>query len=100
VPEGAARLLGRAEALVVAAGAGRLAGDGAATIACDLPAPPSGPVVVEAAFDARYVAAAALRRVARGEEPVAGTSLRPFYLRAPDARADAGRPLVTPAVPR
>ena len=100
VPEGVARLLDRAAALEAAAGAGRLAGDGAATIACDLPAPPSGPVVVEAAFDARYVAAAALRRVARGEEPVAGTSLRPFYLRAPDARADAGRPLVTPAVPR
>ncbi len=98
-PDGPARLLDRPAALAAAARAERLAGDGAATIARDLPAP--GRPVVEAPFDARYVAAAALRRVAtRGEEPVAGTSLRPFYLRAPDARADAGRPLVTASAAR
>jgi len=97
VPDGPVRLLDRPAALAAAAGADRLAGDGAAAIAQDLPAP-SRPVV-EAPFDARYVAVAALRRVTtRGEEPVAGTSLRPFYLRAPDARADAGRPLVTASV--
>lgn len=93
-PEGPARLLDRSAALAAAGGARRLAGDAAVAITRDLP--PSGtPPVVEAHVDARYVAAAALRRVTtRGEEPVAGTSLRPFYLRAPDARTDAGRPLV------
>ena len=54
----------------------------------------AGHLAVEAAPAARYVAAAACHRLARGEGPVAGTALRPSYLRPPDAALAAGRPLV------
>lgn len=49
---------------------------------------------VEAVPRARYAAIAALRRLARGEQLMAGKDLRPYYARQPDARPDAGRPLV------
>ena len=50
--------------------------------------------VVEGGPDARYLAQAARRRLAGGELPVAGTALRPIYLRPPDARVSAGASLV------
>jgi tRNA threonylcarbamoyladenosine biosynthesis protein TsaB len=54
-----------------------------------------GDRAVEAGPDARYVAAAAWRRLTGGEAPGAGTALRPVYVRPPDARASAGASLVT-----
>jgi tRNA threonylcarbamoyladenosine biosynthesis protein TsaB len=50
--------------------------------------------MVEGGADARYLAYAARRRLAGGELPVAGTALRPLYLRPPDARMSAGASLV------
>lgn len=91
VPEGEPRLLGREEALAAALAASRLAGDGADPLRPFLPATKP---VLEAAPAARYVAAAAWRRMVRGERPVAGIELRPFYLRPADAQPAAGRPLV------
>jgi tRNA threonylcarbamoyladenosine biosynthesis protein TsaB len=55
----------------------------------------AGDGAVEAGPDARYVAAAARRRLAGGEAPGAATALRPVYVRPPDARASAGASLVT-----
>jgi tRNA threonylcarbamoyladenosine biosynthesis protein TsaB len=93
-PATGVRLLvaGGVEALAAAAGAHRLAGDGAAAVLATTPG--LGKPVVEAVPSARYVAAAARRRAARGEGPVAGTEVRPLYLRPADAKPAAGRPLV------
>ncbi len=57
---------------------------------------PDAAVLIEDAdlVDGPAVATAALRRLRAGEVPVAGTALRPLYLRDADARPDAGRPLV------
>jgi tRNA threonylcarbamoyladenosine biosynthesis protein TsaB len=71
-----------------------LAGDGAAAWARERRGV-SGDDLVEADSDARYVAAAARRRLVGGEAPGAGTALRPAYVRPPDARASAGASLVT-----
>lgn len=49
---------------------------------------------VEIRPGARTVLAAAFARRARGEAPQPGFSVRPLYLRAPDANPLAGRPLV------
>lgn len=48
-------------------------------------------------IDGVAVARAALRQVACGRQPGAGTSLRPLYLRDSGARSEAGRPLVRAA---
>ena len=69
----------------------RLAGDGALLLRPFLPATNT---ILEAVPSARYGAHAAWRRVTRGERLVAGTELRPFYLRPADAQLAAGRPLV------
>jgi tRNA threonylcarbamoyl adenosine modification protein YeaZ len=90
-PSDPVKLLTRPEAAREAARAPRLAGDGADAIAAETdPAKP----VIEAELAARYVGAASWYRMMRGAAPVAGTELRPFYLRAPDARLAAGKPLV------
>jgi tRNA threonylcarbamoyladenosine biosynthesis protein TsaB len=57
-------------------------------------------VVVEVPLCARYVARLARRRLAAGAGPVAGSALCPLYVRSPDARLDAGRPLVARPGPR
>jgi tRNA threonylcarbamoyl adenosine modification protein YeaZ len=90
-PADAVRLLTHTAAVREAAGAPRLAGDGAAAIAFDLD---SDKPVIEAELRARYVGAASMGCMTRGAAPVAGTELHPFYLRAPDARLAAGRSLV------
>ena len=51
--------------------------------------------VVAASPAAAHLVAAVRRRLGRGERPVSGCSLRPFYLRPPDARPAAGAPLVS-----
>ena len=91
VPEAEPRLLGRDEALAAAKAASRLAGDGALLLRPFLP--PTN-TILEAAPSARYCVRAAWRRMTRGERPVAGTELRPYYLRPADAQPAAGRPLV------
>jgi len=90
LPAAEPRLVSPEDATALAAAFPKVAGDGVALL---------GPVglghrAVEAAPSARYVALAACRRWARGEGPAAGTMLRPFYLRPPDAALAAGRPLV------
>ena len=85
------RLLAREEALAMAARAPRLAGEEAGALAAFLE---GGKPAIEVGPAARYVARAACRRLGRGERPVAGTEVRPFYLRAPDAQPAAGKPLV------
>lgn len=50
--------------------------------------------VVEAAPDARYLAAMARRRCREGDVPTVATAPRPVYLRPPDARIGAGASLV------
>jgi tRNA threonylcarbamoyl adenosine modification protein YeaZ len=75
------------------AGPLRLVGSGALLVRAALPADRA--VVIEGAeLDARWVARRAARRLARGERPQSGSSLRPLYLRPPDARPPA--PLVAP----
>lgn len=69
----------------------RLAGDAASWV---LDRTGSRHDVVEGGPDARYLAQAARRRLAGGELPVAGTALRPLYVRLPDARVSAGASLV------
>jgi tRNA threonylcarbamoyladenosine biosynthesis protein TsaB len=70
------------------AGPVRLVGSGARLIHAELPAGLAA--VVEAVqVDARLVALCAARRLAAGERPVSGFSVRPLYLRAPDARPPA-----------
>ncbi|HEX5794756.1 MAG TPA: tRNA (adenosine(37)-N6)-threonylcarbamoyltransferase complex dimerization subunit type 1 TsaB [Geminicoccaceae bacterium] len=72
----------------------RLVGSGAPLIRAALPE--GRPVAIESAeLDARWVARRAARRLAHGEVPQAGSSLRPLYLRPPDARPRT--PLVAPA---
>jgi tRNA threonylcarbamoyladenosine biosynthesis protein TsaB len=67
------------------AGPLRLAGSGAMLIRAALPA--RRPVVIESAeLDARWVAKRAAHRLAAGEKPLPGSSVRPLYLRPPDAR--------------
>jgi tRNA threonylcarbamoyladenosine biosynthesis protein TsaB len=90
-PDALPRLLGRDEALAAAMAAPRLAGDGALLLRPFLL--PTN-TILEAVPSARYGARAAWRRVTRGERLVAGTELRPFYLRPADAQLAAGRPLV------
>jgi tRNA threonylcarbamoyladenosine biosynthesis protein TsaB len=83
------------EPVTVAAAGGRgdciLIGDAAASVAarrgCD-------DRVIEAAPDARYLVAAARRRLAGGEVAGSGRLLRPVYLRQPDARMGAGASLL------
>lgn len=69
----------------------RLAGDGAALLQDHLPrALPKS----DAVPDAVTVARAARRRLSEGLLPRLGHDVSPCYLRAPDARISAGRPLV------
>ena len=81
------------EPVAVAGGTGGciLIGDAAAIVAarrgCD-------DRVIEAAPDARYLVAAARRRLAGGEVAGSGRLLRPVYLRQPDARMGAGASLL------
>jgi tRNA threonylcarbamoyladenosine biosynthesis protein TsaB len=63
----------------------RLVGNGARLIQAQLPAGFSA-VLETVQVDARLVALCAARRLAAGEQPVAGFAVRPLYLRAPDAR--------------
>ena len=80
--------------LELAPGPLRLVGSGAPLIRAALPE--GRPVAIESAeLDARCVARRAARRLAHGEVPQAGSSLRPLYLRPPDARPRT--PLVAPA---
>jgi hypothetical protein len=82
------------EAVAGIAGALRLVGSGARLIQAVLPE--SVASVVEAVrLDARLVARCAARRLAAGEQPVAGFAVQPLYLRQADARPQA--PLVVPA---
>ena len=75
----------------------RLVGSGAPLLRAALP--PSRVAVVESAeSDARWVASCAARRLAGGEVPQPGFTLRPLYLRPPDARPQV--PLVAPAPAR
>ena len=76
------------------AGPLRLVGSGAPLLRAALPA--GRPVVIESAeLDARWVASCAAGRLASGEAPQPGHTLRPLYLRPPDARPQV--PLVAPA---
>jgi tRNA threonylcarbamoyl adenosine modification protein YeaZ len=72
----------------------RLVGSGAMPIRAALPA--DRPVIIEeATLDARWVARRAAQRLAGGAIPRPGSTLRPLYLRPPDARPQA--PRVAPA---
>jgi tRNA threonylcarbamoyl adenosine modification protein YeaZ len=72
----------------------RLVGSGALLLRAALPAH-QVVVVEEAELDARWVASCAARRLAAGEEPQPGPTVRPLYLRPPDARPQV--PVVVPA---
>jgi tRNA threonylcarbamoyladenosine biosynthesis protein TsaB len=63
----------------------RLVGSGARLIEAELPTGVAT-VVESVPVDARLVAFCAARRLAAGERPVSGFTVRPLYLRAPDAR--------------
>jgi tRNA threonylcarbamoyladenosine biosynthesis protein TsaB len=71
-----------------------LVGDRVAAVAA---VPDAGHATVEAAPHARYVAETAWRRLAAGALAERGFALHPLYIRAPDARPSAGRPLVAAA---
>lgn len=71
----------------------RLVGSGAALVLGHLRDPRSSDMV-DAPLDAVSVGFAALAAAAQGVRPVAGTALRPLYLREADARPDAGRSLL------
>jgi hypothetical protein len=75
-------------------GALHLVGSGAALLRAALPAGRAA-VVESVETDARWVASCAARRLAAGERPQPGPTLRPLYLRRPDARPQV--PLVAPA---
>ena len=93
-PLGEPRAMPPHEAVAGIAGALRLVGSGARLIQAVLPE--SVASVVEAVrLDARLVARCAARRLAAGEQPVAGFAVQPLYLRQADARPQA--PLVVPA---
>jgi len=72
----------------------RLVGSGAPLLQAALPARRVA-VVESVESDARWVASCAARRLAAGEQPQPGHTLRPLYLRPPDARPQV--PLVAPA---
>lgn len=74
----------------------RLVGSGSALVARHLPAAARG--AEPRAPDAAGVARAALARRRQGVQPISGFDLRPFYLRAPDARPM--RPLLGPGSAR
>jgi len=84
------------EQLVRSLGAGplRLVGSGAPRIRAALSAEQPA-VLEEASLDARWVARRAARRVAAGAIPQPGSTLRPLYLRPPDARPQGS--LMAPA---
>jgi tRNA threonylcarbamoyladenosine biosynthesis protein TsaB len=75
-------------------GALRLVGSGAALLRAALPEHRAA-VLESAELDARWVACRAARRLAAGELAQPGPTLRPLYLRPPDARPPL--PLVAPA---
>jgi tRNA threonylcarbamoyladenosine biosynthesis protein TsaB len=75
----------QAAALVSRSGRIRLVGSGAPLVQPHLSAGVSS-VIETVPADARMVARCAARRLLAGEQPVAGTAVRPLYLRAPDAR--------------
>ena len=79
------------------AGPLRLVGNGAALIRAVIP-DSAAIVMTEAEPHARAIAACAARRLAAGEEAIAGHRLRPFYLRAPDARPQT--PIFAPKASR
>lgn len=66
----------------------RLVGSGARLLQAALPAH-RAVVIEEAELDARWVACCAARRLAKGEAPQPGHTLRPRYPRPPDARPQA-----------
>lgn len=68
-----------------------LVGDGAPIL---LPFLAVGPVSVEPVLDAAAVIRRAAWHLRKGTRPVQRDDLMPLYLRAPDARSDAGAPLV------
>lgn len=84
------------EQAVAALGPGplRLVGSGAALLRAALPARRVA-IIESAELDARWVASCAARRLAGGEVPQPGPTLRPLYLRPPDARPQV--PLVARA---
>ena len=82
-PEGVARLLPDSIR--------RLAGDGTGLLAHYLS---KALTRTDVQPDAVAVAEVAFRRLAQGDRPRPGHTLTPVYLRAPDARLSAGRPLV------
>lgn len=57
----------------------------------------SGPAVCRTRTSALALARVAVARAARGIPALPGTAVRPLYIRPPDARAEAGRPLVAAA---
>jgi tRNA threonylcarbamoyladenosine biosynthesis protein TsaB len=94
-PRGAPALMTPAEAVAGwAPGPLRLVGSGAPLLRAALPERRAA-VLESVALDARWVASCAARRLAAGEMPQPGHTLRPLYLRPPDARPQA--PLVAPA---
>jgi tRNA threonylcarbamoyladenosine biosynthesis protein TsaB len=94
-PRGSPRAVTPEEAsLGLGSGPLRLVGSGAPLVRAALPE--ARPVVIETAEpDARWVARCAVRRLAEGERPQSGFTLRPFYLRPPDARLPT--PVIAPA---
>lgn len=68
----------------------RLAGDGAPLIRDALPAG-TEVEMAPAAIDAGALARAAAEYLAGGASPIAGSEIRPLYLRAPDARPQGPR---------
>jgi tRNA threonylcarbamoyladenosine biosynthesis protein TsaB len=89
VPEGPPALLERDAALAAARAAARV-------VLVDLE-DWAGPPALRVRSDALAVARAAAARAARRIPPVPGPAVRPLYLRPPDARLEAGRPLVVAA---
>jgi tRNA threonylcarbamoyl adenosine modification protein YeaZ len=84
--------LGPVERLERAA-AGRLAAGGEPVVTIDLEAW-DGPVALRLASGVLPLARAAAARHGRGVAGLPGPAVRPLYLRPPDARPEAGRPLV------
>jgi tRNA threonylcarbamoyladenosine biosynthesis protein TsaB len=80
-PDGLAARMSR-QATLVGPAAGQVRG------------PRAAPVLFEGAPDAHMIGACARERLRAGDRPIAGSELRPFYLRPPDAKPAAGRPLV------
>jgi tRNA threonylcarbamoyladenosine biosynthesis protein TsaB len=74
-------------------GAWRVVGSGASLLHAHLRDAALGEMI-DRPLDAVSVGTAVLAAAARGVRPVAGTALRPLYLRDADARPDAGRSLL------